>query len=39
MEKTIKYKTIAPTEVEVKATEEYKNLMLKIKSMVKTVKV
>ncbi len=37
MEKIIKYKTIAPTEVEVKETEEYKNLMLKIKSMVKTV--
>ena len=37
MKEEIKFKTIAPTNEEVKLTEEYKALLNKIKSMTKTI--
>lgn len=39
MEKVIEIKKIMPTKKEIEATKEYKRLMKKIKSMIKTEKI
>lgn len=39
MEKSLEFKKIMPTKQEIEDTKEYKRLMKKIKSMIKTEKV